>query len=187
MLRSILALIPIVFAFPNVEVNRAGVGAYRIEARGGHELISRCFESGIEVRYRYRLHYCRRRVGWYDDCGIERTEVRTVRFDPLAETYVVTIDRFGDDRDPQKISVTSAEEARRKVSAIESFPLSFLTSAPGAADAPDHYIGVRSIVDCKREASDVLLDIPYLLSLGLIKTNRFDSGWIAFELDGSGG
>ncbi|MCO6429765.1 MAG: DUF4390 domain-containing protein [Deltaproteobacteria bacterium] len=183
MIPSILAWIPVFFAFPDLRVNWVEPQGIRVIADGRQELLERCIESGTEVRYRFRLRYCRRRVGWFDDCSSEKTEIHSLRYDPIGESYIVESDRFADDDPPEKNTYSSLPEARADLVEIKQMSLNFISAAAVHDRGARRYIGVRVTADCKREVGDVLLDLPYLLTFGLVKTSRFDSGWIAYEME----
>lgn len=185
---SILAWLSIVFAYPVPIVNWVNPSAIRVQAVGGEELLDRCIKSGIEVRYRYEMRYCRRRSGWFDDCRADRVEIRSIQYEPVNEGYQVIVDRLGDDQDPEKVAYPSLADAMQVVSVIEDVPLEFLFRGeldPQVRTNKD-YVGVRIISDCKESFGSRLLDISYLFTFGLVKINRYDSGWIAFKLDSSG-
>lgn len=182
---AILAWFAVVFAFPDLHVNWTDAKGLRVVAGGSEELLDRCIEGGIEVRYRFLLRHCRRRVGWFDACEGNKMEVHALRRDPVSENYIVTVDRHSDEKSPAKNTFNELADARAALGTIDFIPLEFIAGGPPRAENKGYYVGVRVVADCKRDFSDVVLDLPYLLTFGLMKTNRYDSGWIAFELDGA--
>ena len=184
MIHGLIAWFAVISAFPNLTVNWVDNTGVHISADGREELLDRCIESGIEVRYRFLMRYCRKRVGWFDACDDERMEIHSLTRDPVSENYVVIVDRFSDDKRPEKSTFNELADARIAVSSIERMPLDFISENASELVQPGRYLGVKVIADCKRDFSDVVLDLPYLLTFGLMKTNRYDSGWIAYEMGG---
>ena len=170
-------------AFPDPKVNWAEQDkSVNVEVAGREELLNRCIESGLEVRYRFDLKFCRRRSIWFDKCKSTITEIHSMQFDPISESYKVATDRHGDNDAPISFSVSSAAEALTDASSLQKFPVAVLLKGRELPDNGDNYIGVRVVADCKGGLDSSLLDLSYFLTLGLVKVDRFDSGWIAFRL-----
>lgn len=185
LLSKILAFLPLLFAFPNPNVNWSGgeLKAVRITADGKEKVINQCISSGLEVRYRYELRVCRHRILWADYCTDEKVVVRSLNFDPISESYRVVIDKLGD-REPAKVTTaTTLDAALGAVTAFTSPPL--LEMGFNSRDFPanrDPYLNVRVIADCKGDYNETLAQISNFLTLGLVEVGTFDSGWVAFSL-----
>lgn len=183
-------MLPLLFAWFNVVmislqpvVNWVGNDSIKIVAAGQEELLNRCMESGLEVRYRFDMRFCRRRTGWFDWCGDQRSQIHILQYDPISESFKVTTDRHGDEEKPRQVIYNSLEEANNELTHIPSIPLSFIARDQDYLNQKNSYIGVKIVADCKDSFGSSILDISYILTLGLVKINRFDSGWIAFNLD----
>ena len=178
------ALILLIFAFPEPRMNWVDklTGAVRIEVPGDQELLSRCIESGLQLRFRFQFRLCRKRTGWLDGCGDDVKEVHTMQFDPASESYRVEIDRFGDADDPVATTVAGLVEARKMVAAVPDLALDDL-GGDSKSLKPRSYIGVRVVADCKGGLDSMMLELSNIVTFGLVRIDRFDSGWVAFELN----
>ena len=145
--------------------------------------MERCLDAGVEVRYRYIMRYCTKGRFWFDNCGDNLVEVRSVRYDPLKESYTAQYDRHGDDIDPVILNITSRSEAYKILTTIPFVELEEISEGRNKNGQDRDYLGVRIISDCRGSIGSSLLDISNLLTFGMIKINRFDSGWIAFYLN----
>lgn len=182
MLPPLIAWVQIMMLSLQPVVNWVGSDAVRIVAQGREELLNRCMESGIEVRYRFDMRYCRRRSGWFDSCSDQRSEIHILQFDPISEIYRVTVDRHGDEQGPIQHTYASSDEAYSVLTEIPAVPLQFVARDEAVSSDANHYVGVKVVADCKDSFGSSMLDISYLITFGLVKINRFDSGWIAFNL-----
>lgn len=181
----VLAFIPLLFGFPDLTVNWSGgeLSAVRIVADGKEEVISQCIQSGLEVRYRYELRLCKRRLLWADFCTDESVQTRTMQFDPISESYRVVVDKIGD-REPAKITTfPTLDGALRAVNSLTSPSLDQLGF--NEKDFPSSrlpYLGVRVVTDCKGDYNETIARISSFITLGLIDIGTFDSGWVDFAL-----
>lgn len=157
-----------------------------VSVRGTDEVAAQCLKSGLELRYRYELRICREASFWYDRCGSNRVIVRSVQFDPITETFKLVRDRLGDENDPEVTSTDQEGVAIHSLSSINRLVLSDLF-----ADDSDllkesrKYMQVRLLTQCKGVSSRTVEKLSYFLSLGMLRTNGFDSGWISFKLEGA--
>lgn len=185
MFLKLLLIIPLFFIAPEVNVRWAPGGhALRIAVENyDRTLLEECIKSGLEVRYRYYVRLCRERWYWLDRCGEERREVKSVQFDPISETYRVSFDRLHDGLPPRITSLDSLGEAFSSISEISELSLDNLNPQPSTADQGYSYAEVRTISECKGQYNESMERLSYVLSLGLVSTSGFDSGWITFRLD----
>lgn len=197
---SIFALIHLIFAVPQPVVNWASSvkDTINISSEGNEPLLDKCLEAGIEVRYRFQMRYCRRGSFWFDQCQDQWDEIKTIKYDPIKESYLVQSDRIGDEIKPSQALFSSKEEAIKMLSTIENADidkisrgeyseykskLSNKNNQDDQEDLPRTYIGIKIVSDCKGSVGSTMLDISYYLTFGLVKVSRFDSGWVAFYLD----
>ncbi len=185
LLVKLLVMIPLLLAPPELRLKWASGGAAGLNvAVVGHDsVLASCVKSGLEARYRFDFRMCRRRAGWFDGCEAQRSQVNALRYDPISETYRIISDRIGDREEPVIKQVESASEALSAISAIESLPLTFLKSTPLNASKARYYVALRVLSECRGEYNETMERISYFLTLGLVKTSGFDSGWIDFGLD----
>ena len=179
----IWALIPLFFALPSIAVNWSDTRghSFNIVVSGREEILEQCARSGIEVRYRYQIHACKKRSWWFDRCRDDAELVQSLQYDPISENIRVMTDRMGDSIAPEITHVATIEEAFDAISTIKGVPLASIDSESKSSDDRD-YVSVRLISDCKGEYSQVAKRISTILTLGLIKVGSFDSGWVDFEL-----
>jgi len=185
---KLVIIAALALAAPEVRVNwtRGGQSkAIRISIDNyDRRLLEECIQGGLEVRYVYEMRLCHKRWYWLDRCGQGRRETRSVQHDPISQTYRVATDRLGDRLPPKVASMTSLEQVFSNISQIDELPLDVFNGEehPVAVQAPS-YVAVRVISECQGQYSETLQQISYFLSLGLVRTSGFDSGWISFQLD----
>lgn len=182
----VLILIALMLAPPEVRVNwirGEQRDALHVSVDGDQSVLKECAKSGLEARVRYEMRLCHRRRFWWDDCGPERREVKAAQFDAINEAFKVVVDRFGDGSGPATTTAPTIEEALLAITSIKSVPMASLkSSAENGEAARDAYVSLRVLSECRGEYSQTLQRISYFVSLGILRTNGFDSGWIAFEL-----
>lgn len=172
---------------PEIRVNWVQNGArdsLRIAVTGRDDLSAQCMRSGLELRYRYEVKFCRSRSYWLDGCDQVRRLIRTVQFNPVVEHFSLGSDSLDDKEDPTMDHTRSEEAAWKHLSQVNSFSVQNLTAEP---PSPEHlknaYVSLRLFTQCKGVYNETFERISYFISLGLVKTNGFDSGWISFKLD----
>lgn len=180
---AIITWLFILHAVPQPVVNWATKDKLQIIAQGREELLDRCIERGIEVRYRFEMRFCESGYLWFDDCEDQFVEIRSIHYDPLYETYRVNADRLDDINKPTSQTFTSREDAIRALTSLTPIALAELRRGVEPDNKDKEYVGVRVISECKGSIGSSLLDISNFLTLGLVKINRFDSGWVAFYLN----
>ncbi len=180
-------LLAFALTLPELVVHWMAPGSFDVLAvsvRGVDQVAEQCLGSGLELKYRYELRICRRASFWYDRCGSNRVINRSVQWDPIAETFKTISDTIGDELDP-KVLITEEEHVATEVlSEISPVILSELFSDDAdLLGEPRRYIQVRLLTQCKGVSSRTVEKLSYFLSLGMVRSNGFDSGWISFGLD----
>ncbi len=175
-----------------VSVNWAHAGHYeqvRVSVAGQDASVSSCVRSGLELYFRFELMLCRARSMWFDKCEHTQVYLRSMQFDPISETYRVSLDLIGDKKQAQELSYTSIERALDLIRTVTSISLDSFGGelAPGIALSDQKrkraYVSTRVISACRGDYSETLERISYFVSLGLLRTSGSDSGWIDFRLD----
>lgn len=146
--------------------------------------VDQCLDAGLELRYRFDFQLCEERSYWFDACGREGSEVRSLEFDPISESHRLTIDRFDDGNIPSVLSAGSREKGLALARRSDEISLQFLSRnmTGERADNVPRYVRARVITDCRGDTGKTLRRLSYILSLGMIRTAGFDSGWIRFDL-----
>lgn len=156
--------------------------AVNITVQEKEGILDRCLDAGVEVRYRYEFRYCIRGTVWFGECENVWVEIKTIKFDPIKETYLVESDRLGDDDSPYKGSFSSRSDAMSKMSNVPNFSMEKLARGEFKHTEDRGYVEIRVTSDCKGSVGNTMLDISYYLTFGLVKISRFDSGWVPFYL-----
>ncbi len=185
-LLKVIVLIAFSFLPPQLLVNWAGGkhDGVRILMSGSDEITDQCVRGGLEARFRFELRFCKKRSIWLDKCAEVRMAINSLQYDPISEIYSVTSDIIGDEDSPKVSRFNSVEEAIKQATVVEFISLDFL-DPEGLRNSEDRrsYVKARILTECRGEYSETFLRLSYLLSLGLIRTSGFDSGWIGFGLD----
>jgi len=185
--KFLLALLLLVFAPPQIQVNwveQTGRRSIAVAVQGLDEMTARCKRSGLEVRYRFEVRYCEEARFWADSCEDSRLILHSMQYDPISQTFRVAEDRLGDDVPPAVETVEEESQALRKLATIPKLELSFLfPEIEKSAPSPRGYVGVRLLTQCKGVNNETLERISYFLSLGMVRTSGFDSGWVSFKLN----
>jgi hypothetical protein len=154
-----------------------------VSVSGLDEMTAQCKKSGLEVRYRFEVRYCQEAYFWSDPCERSRLFLHSLQFDPISQTFRLGADRLGDDDPPTNETIEDETLALKKLASIPRVELRFL--APELADkepSPRGYVGVRLLTQCKGVNNETLERLSYFLSLGMVRTSGFDSGWVSFKL-----
>jgi hypothetical protein len=180
-------ILSVLLTLPELSVSWSRPGGYdavMVSVRGFDQVSEQCFKSGLELRYRYELRVCRTASFWYDRCGSNRIIMRSSQWDPTHETFKVITDRLGDAKGPEVVTYSDPEEARKRLSLINEVKLgeTFASDADLLAERR-RYLQVRLLTQCKGVSNQTVERLSYFLSLGMVRTNGFDSGWISFNLD----
>ena len=154
-----------------------------IRVPGLKESVEECLLSGRQARIRFELRLCRKRVGWFDHCESPRSELHTVEFDGITETYRIVSDRFGDIDAATAVGVASREEAIREALKSDKLPLAFLardeSTLVGHSGA---YLSARSVFRCKGSSSRTFAHLSRFLTLGVLNVVESRSDWHEFAL-----
>ena len=151
---------------------------------GRDERLESCLKSGFHVRYRFEVRLCESRPNVFSSCKDTRVVIRTLELDPISENYKIVSDSIFDREDPAVISLMDRDEALNEVGVIKGLSLTSLGIRQ--SDIPQKrplFVRVRLLSDCKGEYNETLARIGYFLSLGLIRFNESDSGWVTFTLE----
>lgn len=182
---------------PQLTVNWADSShsGVKVAVSGSDATIEQCVKSGLAVHYRYEMRLCRRRAAWMDRCTPTTIEVHSLQFEPISEVYTMMSDRHNDTDEPVDNRYTSFNEAMQQTSRIALMPLSFLNrDGQFFADVDlsneearkqayqGIYVGVRLLAECRGDYNQILGKLSYFLTLGLLRTGVYDSGWVDFQL-----
>lgn len=162
---------------PHLVIQLNDVGA-RAAVRGRDEAMVRCVEAGLELRYRYDVEICRKRSWWFDSCGDVRSEIATIRYEPVSDVYLVHRDLLGDGSEPSVARFMTASDAFDDASL--SMPISYGFLADGEEKlekSTRRYVRVRGTSRCNEERDRTLSRVTQGLTFGLVKRHQFDSDW----------
>ncbi len=179
---QILLAITLLFAPPTLTLNwnSSERTDLKVQVAGEDEFIQRCAKSGLTVRYRYLVRLCRDRSLWFDACSEERMIIKSMRYDPITESYHLTTDLIGDGEDASTDTATALTEAFSYLNRLDRFPLSLVGAEPPYGGS---YITVEMSAGCKSEYSETFAKLSSVLSLGMVTSGVIDSGRITFRLD----
>lgn len=164
--------------------DQAGLAITALERQ---EEVRDCLESSLPARVRFEVRLCHRRESWLDGCEDVRTEVHTIQFDEVTESYRVVSDRLGDKLEATAVGVPSRAEAVRVTLTIPQMPLEFLArDNPELLGQEDTYVQVRTGVSCRGGGARMFAHLSRILTLGLVNTVESRSSWQDFTLYGSG-
>lgn len=169
-------------AQPDIRVNWNGNTreSLAISVDAYADIFEQCLKNGLDVRYRYKFMLCHRRDFWVDSCEDELEEVRSMHFDPISQEYEIMVDRYRDDVRPKVSQVADSEKAWELLSKIDSLTLTELGKKN--TDLSRTFLSVKVHSDCKGEYNQTLARLSYLLSLGLLRVDGYNSGWVDFNL-----
>ena len=142
------------------------------------ESYEQCLNGGLEIRYRFEFQLCRHRSAWFDSCEEVRRAINRVQYDPITSNYTVKQDVHRDGKDPDQRSIRQREKALRLAGELPPLDLSFI--ARGENDylyEADSYLSVRLQINCEGAFNKTLARISQFLTLGLVETLEYDSGW----------
>lgn len=187
MLSILLVPLILINGIINLNWNSAqNTEAVNVKVNSHDEILERCAQSGIEVRYRYLVKICKRRNWWFDQCSEEKQYLQSLQFDPISESYKITTDRIGDPAPPEVSVVTRRSEAFEAISSVNDVSLDSIATVQEFPRDQKTYVSVRLLSECKGEYSQIATGLTTIATLGLIKVGWIDSGWIDFWITGSG-
>lgn len=178
-------MIPVVMGAFSLDVRWAAPSrdSLNVSVQGTDNYIYQCLDSGLELRYRFQLKLCRRRTGWVDGCEETRMVTHRVQYDPISQNYTIVYDTHGDEEGPSRIVVGSSAEALEGLSSLRVIEIEGLPrDAERIIDPKKSYVSVRVTAECRGEGTDIIAQIPYILSFGAFNPSVSDSGWVAFDL-----
>lgn len=167
-------LLPIFLAIPTISIKWKDDKHQNLVVSlvGGNPAEEECLNNGLTVAYRYEFKFCRKRSWWLDACSEEIREVRTLQYEPISESYFVSLDRLGDAEPEQQSMSLSKEEALKDLYVTE------LSTLPRST-----YVQSRVRYTCKGDQNRVLDRISNIVSLGLVSLGAYQSDWIDFYFD----
>ena len=139
------------------------------------EDMEECAQSGAEVFYRFEMQVCTRRKGWFDRCTDSITATRSLRLDPISETYTVTSDIWGDETPAEKHSYGSKAEALLDLSTVNSIPAVIVSN-----EQRKQFVNLRLKFTCKGQSNTLLDRLSSIITLGIVPTGTADTGWQEF-------
>lgn len=154
-----------------------------IRAPGLEGAVVECLNSAMQAHVRFEAQLCRRRVGWIDRCEAARSELHTIKYDGITESYRVVSDRFGDSLDAMAVGIPARAEAIRAELSFENLSLRFLgREQEELIKHPAAYISARTIFRCKGGSNRTLAHLSQFLTLGLVNVVESTSEWFEFSL-----
>ncbi len=156
---------------------------FKASLQGYNEELQKCAAAGLALRFRYEFQICKDRKLWFDECNSAKRAMSSFEYDPISETYLITKDFLGDVDLPMTERVDKIDKAISKVSSVEQVSLAWVAKKTKAEDVNVDPKGLRGrvIVECRGNYSESVKRLSSVLSLGLIKTSEFDSGWVKFS------
>ncbi len=150
------------------------------------EEVRECLEASLLARVRFEVRLCHRRESWFDGCEETRTEVHTIQFDEVTESYRVVSDRIGDKLEATAVGVPSRAEAVRLSLTVPQMPLEFLArDNPALVGKTGTYVQVRTGISCRGGGPRMFAHLSRILTLGLVNTVESRSSWHDFTLYGA--
>jgi len=146
---------------------------------GGEDIIETCVNNGLELRLKYEIKVCVRRVGWFNKCEEPVLATRTLDYDPIGERYRAKQDIRGDKKDPEESTISSQETAISFVRIANKIPMNILVDNQRA-----DYLRARVLGECRGSGTRTLERLSSFLSFGIITTPGFETNWTNFEIDG---
>ena len=185
---SSFSLFPVVWlalALVDVRWSTMQQNAINIVAQSRTDDVQECLEGALKAKLRFEVRVCRRRSGWFDLCDESRSELHTVTYDEVTESYRVVSDRLDDEQEPIALEISSRPEAIRLATSLEGLPLKFLLhEEPDLLDHKEAYLQVRTVFICRGNSSRPFTHISRVLTLGLLNNVEDRSAWEDFPLPG---
>jgi hypothetical protein len=154
-----------------------------IRANEVGEEILECLDRSKQARVRFEARLCARQSAWFDSCELLRSELHTVEFDSITESYRVVTDRYGDGQDRLAVGIPSLREAVRSASSVEALSLSFLAREQSELlNDADTYLQVRTVFSCKGAVNRTFARLSQVVTLGIVNVIESTSAWYDFDL-----
>ncbi len=171
------------FALVDVTWHTQQQKAINIKAQSRGSEVLECLAEELKAKLRFEIRLCRRRAGWLDFCEDSRSELHTVTYDEVTESYRVVSDRLDDEQEPISIEVPSRPEAVRLVTTVDNLKLNFLTrDEPHLTEQENSYLQIRTIFTCRGNSSRPFAHVSRFLTFGLLNTVEDRSEWEDFAL-----
>lgn len=157
-------------------------GLITITSRPDKE-IANCIANGVRARIKSEIKLCKSEGFWSDDCNNSVFTNGIVNFDPIIGNYTVSRDILGDKVPPAEATFSKIEDV---ISAFfVSLPISPQTLKKQMSDTTSigkgSFLKVRTIAYCKSNYNKTLDRITALLTLGIFRLPRYDSGWVTIS------
>lgn len=147
------------------------------------EEVRECLDASLLARVRFEMRLCHRRENWLDGCEDIRSEVHTIQFDEVTESYRVVSDRLGDKLEATAVGVPSRAEAVKLTLTVPQMPLEFLArDNPAVLGQDGTYVQVRTGISCRGGGPRMFAHLSRILTLGLVNTVESRSSWHDFTL-----
>jgi hypothetical protein len=164
-------------------------GRFVVKISASDKYMRECVQLGLALRFQFIAQVCRKRELWFDDCARERKAIATLTFDPITGQYQVERDlyddglvpvqrNFGDLNEAFTYAAHSIEFTEKHLAAGENrFRISKL-----AADSDSLTLQYKAIAFCQQNYNHTIDRIARLLTLGLIRLERYESDWQEVEV-----
>lgn len=181
---NFVLLFPVYLSLPDVSIlwqNRSD-GLLKIVTNGANELANQCIERGLEVEYRFEFQLCKRRLAWFDTCKDPQKKVKRLSFDPISETYKVNSAATSISEEGT-LTFKNKTEALSQASSVTDIPISLLAKDDERfIQSRRSYIAARLRSECLGKYNETLSSLAYYLTLGMIDSGVYDSGWDDYVL-----
>ncbi len=165
------------------DANRSAVS---IRAEGLVPEVEECLDSGRDAKVRFEVRLCRKRSSWFDACATERSELHTVSYDMITETYRVKSDRHGDESDPATFGAPSRKAAVDSAVTTSDFSMDFLARDDEKLLKDERpYLQARTVFVCKGSVNRTFNTLSQIVTFGLVNVTESDSGWGDFPVSTS--
>lgn len=177
------AVLTFIFGLVQVTWTTPAKTAVSVSAPERQEEIVECLSSSLQARLRFDLRLCHRRSGWFDGCEEPRSELHTVQFDEVTESYRFVSDRLGDELESNAVGIPARSEAVKLATMAQDIPLAFLArDEQELLNRADTYIQVRTIFVCRGDINRTIAHLSRIITLGLVNVVEDSSGWSDFDL-----
>jgi hypothetical protein len=167
------ALLSLLIFFLGSSTSVLSEGNFILQFQTADPELESCAYNGLETRLRYRLRLC----GEFHDrafrCGPERGESKFLIFDPVANNYQITRDRFNDGQDPDLRVFRKRHLALTYL--LESAPFSTKFLSNGLGFRENVRIESKVTVFCGEQ--NFIARLAHNLSFGLIGGALYDLRW----------
>jgi hypothetical protein len=181
-----LFLVVAALAQSPVEVNWSKVGdvtAISVRAHDVSEDVLECLDRAKQARVRFEVRLCSRRSAWFDSCEGLRSEIHSIEYEPISESYRVVTDRFGDDDDRVAVGIPTLRDAVKATTTVEGLSLGFLARGQDEIVREEGaYVQVRTVFSCRGGVNRTLARLSQILTLGIVNVVETTSEWYDFEL-----